>query len=58
MISSSFIFFYQIQSSLFWLLWNFFKNDVFFSITSFNIKLIKNWAYWLSPSIGFHGLQV
>jgi hypothetical protein len=58
-ISSSLSFFsYKIWSSFFWLL--FFFNFVwfFFSILSFNIKLVKNWAFWLSSNLEFYKLRV
>jgi len=51
-ISSFFSFFsYKIWSSLFLLLC--FQFGIFFLISSFNVKLIGNWFYWLSFGLGF-----
>jgi hypothetical protein len=33
-------------------------NWFFFSILSFNIKLVKNWAFWLSSNLEFYKLRV
>jgi hypothetical protein len=37
---------------------NFLNWYFFFLISSFNIKLFGNWAYWLSQGLGFHEFQV
>jgi len=31
---------------------------IFFSISSFDFRLIENWTSWLSPSLGFHKLWI
>jgi len=41
----------------FFLLWQLFLID-FFLILSFNIKLVRNWGFLLSPGLGFYGLRV
>jgi hypothetical protein len=57
MISPSFIFFPLRFDPHFFYIGKFLKL-IFFSISSFNIKLVGNWASWLSPSLEFHGLWV
>jgi hypothetical protein len=63
MISTSFSFFpinffSYLFITIFFTLTNFLNLYFFFQFYHSTLKLVRNWASWLSPDLGFHGLQV
>jgi hypothetical protein len=49
---------YSFNCYLFYFKKYFYSGLFFFSILSFNTKLIGNWTFWLNLSLGLHGLRV